>query len=51
MVPLNIRKHFHIVRLTKHWHRLLKEVMEFPTSEILKKHLDMIQTNTLGGPA
>lgn len=36
-VPLNIRKHFYIVWLIRHWHRLLREVMESPFLEILKK--------------
>ncbi|GAB0205727.1 hypothetical protein GRJ2_003038300 [Grus japonensis] len=29
--PLNIRKHFFTVRLTEHWHRLPKEMVESPT--------------------
>ncbi|KAK4827617.1 hypothetical protein QYF61_019542 [Mycteria americana] len=39
--PLNIRKHFFTVRVTKHWHRLPREVVESPSSEIFKSHLDM----------
>lgn len=46
-VPLNIRKHFYTVRVTKHWHRLLGEVMESLSLEIFKSHLDMIQSDTL----
>ncbi|KAK4824715.1 hypothetical protein QYF61_017941 [Mycteria americana] len=39
--PLNIRKHFFTVRMTKHWHRLPREVAEPPSLDILKSHLDM----------
>ena len=28
---LNIRKHFFTARLTKHWHRLPREVVQSPT--------------------
>ena len=45
--PLNIRKHFFTVRVTEHWHRLLMEVMESPTLEILKSHLDTVLGNWL----
>lgn len=30
---LNARKHFSIVRVTKHWNRLLKEFVETPPEE------------------
>lgn len=41
--PLNSRKHFFTVRVTKHWYGLLRSVMEFPSLEIFKSHLDMGQ--------
>ncbi|KAK4823568.1 hypothetical protein QYF61_003572 [Mycteria americana] len=40
-VCLNIRKHFSAVRGTEHWHRLPREVVESPSLEIFKGHLDM----------
>ncbi|KAK4825586.1 hypothetical protein QYF61_000585 [Mycteria americana] len=39
--PLNIRRHFFTVRVTEHRHRLPKGVVEPPTLEIFKSHLDM----------
>ncbi|KFV93350.1 hypothetical protein N327_05099, partial [Fulmarus glacialis] len=42
---LNIRKHFFIVGVTKHWHRLPREVVESPSLEIFKSHLDMFLGN------
>jgi len=40
--PLNIRKHIFTVRVTKHWHRLPKEVMESPSLKTFKNHLHMV---------
>jgi len=45
--PLNIRKHFFTVRVPKHWHRLPKEVVESPSSEIFRSHLDTVLGNWL----
>ncbi|KAK4817250.1 hypothetical protein QYF61_005463, partial [Mycteria americana] len=39
---LNIRKHFFTVRVTEHWHRLPREVVESPSLEILKGYMDMV---------
>ncbi|KFV49759.1 hypothetical protein N341_12784, partial [Tyto alba] len=43
--PLSIRNHFLTVRVTEHWHRLTREVVESPSLEIFKSHLDMILGN------
>jgi len=40
--PLDIRKLFFSVRVTEHWHRLSKEVVESQSSEIFRSHLDMV---------
>jgi len=45
--PLNIRKHFFIVRVTKNWHRLPGEAVESPSLEIFKSHLLMVLGNHL----
>ncbi|KAK4816958.1 hypothetical protein QYF61_025878 [Mycteria americana] len=44
---LNIRKHFFIVRVTEHCHRLQRETMESPSLEIFKSHLDTVLGNQL----
>ncbi|KAK4832897.1 LOW QUALITY PROTEIN: hypothetical protein QYF61_026447 [Mycteria americana] len=45
--PLNIRKHFFTVRVTKHWHRLPREVVESLLREIFESNLDMVLGNQL----
>ena len=42
---LNLRKHFFTVRVTRHWHRLPREVMVSPSLEILKSYLDTVLGN------
>ncbi|GAB0179180.1 mitochondrial enolase superfamily member 1 [Grus japonensis] len=44
---LNMKKNFFTVRLTEHWNRLPREVVESPSLETLKKHLDVILCNLL----
>ena len=42
----NMRKNF-VVRVTEHWNRLLREVVEIPSMEIFKTHLDAYQCHLL----
>ncbi|KFV80285.1 hypothetical protein N308_05808, partial [Struthio camelus australis] len=44
---LNLRKNFLTVRVTEHWHRLPREVVESPLLEIFKSRLDVILGNLL----
>lgn len=44
-VPFRHRKHFFTVRLTEHWHRWPREVVEFPSFEIF--HLGTVLGNGL----
>ena len=46
-IPLSVREHFFTVRVTEHWHRLLREAVESSLLEILKSHLDTVQGNRL----
>ena len=42
---LKIKKRFFTVRVTNHWHRLPMEVVESPSLEIFKNHLDTVLGN------
>ncbi|KFV83809.1 hypothetical protein N308_01751, partial [Struthio camelus australis] len=46
-VHLNLRKNFFTVRMTEHWNRLPREVVESPLLEIFKTRLDVILGNML----
>jgi len=39
---LNLRKNFFTLRVTEHWNRLPREVVDFPYLEIFKTRLDKV---------
>ncbi|PKU44222.1 hypothetical protein llap_5482 [Limosa lapponica baueri] len=44
---LNMRRNFFTLRVAKHWNRLPREVVESPSLEIFKTHLDEVLSNLL----
>jgi len=44
---LNMRKNFFPLRVTEHWNRLPRQVVEFPSLEIFKTRLDKVLCSLL----
>jgi len=46
-LQLNMRKNFFPLRVTEHWPRLPREVVESPSLEIFKTHLEKVLCSLL----
>ena len=46
---MDIRENLFFKRAVLHWHRLPREVVESPSLEVLKSHVDMALTDVVSG--
>lgn len=44
---MDVRKNFYLEKVVKHWNGQPKEVMESPSLEIFKRHVDRVVDDTI----